>query len=570
MAEHVTLLPGRYRAWLSAAVLAVSMAFGTAAAAKDWPLWTAADSLGRNGDLSFARIGSFGNGAYPYERMMPGSMFRVRVDGVPMRSLSPFGPDLDRIPAEYIGSVSHGGTDIDITTGGVGGKLPVTRMQFGQGARKRFQYHVLLSRPVGETGRLIAGGTSKGIHGNDTILASMFRSYIVGYRKMRGDGGSTFLTLQAYRDRDNIPDIIAETPMGRRESDDVSISAGVRRMVIGDGLALSSRAYYSSDISRVKRYGAANHIDDDMAGGALEIAFDRGNTAFTVKAVHDSRIFDSRIHDEKWKRHDTGIFVSGVVDNERLRVAFSGGTVLSSKFGAAPSVEGELRFPVSRGMSLGLSGRYIESHPDPGVEYYPSLVFSDSSIVADIDSYSMTEAVCDVAAGKGSYSFAVEGFVARLARPYFDPAETICRMGRTASYSGGRIRSRWSNSEIGSVGLSSSFRRPLDSGWDKEDDIRLWPYPVFDIGVDGELRRTIYRGLLTVGVFGDARYCAWPGDAAEPGRSLLIDGGVTVVIGSMTLFYRMENIAGQETMWFDTFGNQGRNGMWGIQWELTD
>ncbi|MBT4482859.1 MAG: hypothetical protein HOC71_04175, partial [Candidatus Latescibacteria bacterium] len=68
------------------------------------PKWTAADLISKDSGISLFVYSAFGMGAYPYLCSSPGTGFRVRLDGVPLRNLSPFGPDLERIPFDFIGS----------------------------------------------------------------------------------------------------------------------------------------------------------------------------------------------------------------------------------------------------------------------------------------------------------------------------------------------------------------------------------------------------------------------------------------------------------------------------------
>ena len=71
--------------------------------------WTAADLLSVESRYSILRYGAFGLGAFPQRINFPGASVKVRYDGVPLYALSPFGSDLDCVPAAFADSVSYGG-----------------------------------------------------------------------------------------------------------------------------------------------------------------------------------------------------------------------------------------------------------------------------------------------------------------------------------------------------------------------------------------------------------------------------------------------------------------------------
>ena len=145
------------------------------------PKWTAADIVSNDSGISLLAYSAFGMGAYPYLYSSPGAGSRVRLDGVPLRSLSPFGPDLERIPFDFIGLYRLSRRDINIKTPVVTTNEPETLTRFILGQKQRFRFNMTFQRLLNEKSAFFFGGSSSGIHGNDFIEVNSARNYLMKY-----------------------------------------------------------------------------------------------------------------------------------------------------------------------------------------------------------------------------------------------------------------------------------------------------------------------------------------------------------------------------------------------------
>ncbi|MFA6471712.1 MAG: hypothetical protein WCU00_06700, partial [Candidatus Latescibacterota bacterium] len=58
------------------------------------------------------------------------------------------------------------------------------------------------------------------------------------------------------------------------------------------------------------------------------------------------------------------------------------------------------------------------------------------------------------------------------------------------------------------------------------------------------------------------------GPSTPDGAFFFLDSGISVKISSLMIYYKVENITGEDMQWFNTLGWQGMNSLWGIRWEL--
>ena len=162
------------------------------------PFWNGADLTARTNSAAVLRYSPFGMGAYPYLPQMPYST-DISVDGIPLRSVSPFGADTELIPYVFADSVSvdpaHG---VRFFSRSLKCEEPVSRFRFHQGTRRRFIFDYSFQRMLSEKSALLIGGESAGIHGGDDSEKNGLRNYVMAYQRYPDRGGTvsyTHLTL---------------------------------------------------------------------------------------------------------------------------------------------------------------------------------------------------------------------------------------------------------------------------------------------------------------------------------------------------------------------------------------
>ncbi|MCD6308592.1 MAG: hypothetical protein J7M24_06305, partial [Candidatus Latescibacteria bacterium] len=534
--------------------------------------WTAADMIeGRRG-WSLMRYGSFGVGAYPYRPSMPGARIRVRVDGVPLRALSPFGPDLESIPAELVGSLSENGArGIDITTALPESDDLLTRTSFHLGRRQQFRFQASLQRRLNGTSGLFIGGVSSGMRGSDTIMGSGSRYYLANYTRTLKNGSPLVIGIHGSRDRDSLGDVTARKRMGHRETDGVALSLRLDDYHLGERTTMSPAAYYAVSKSRFRRYGFTKSLDDDAAGGSVTVETIRGDARYALLVRHDTRFVDSRIHGDAWARHETD--VSGSFDWERDGHAarVNGGVRISPHFGAEPYVAGDAELGILTSLKLRVSSEAGGDFPDAGDEYYPALVFGAGNGVSGLESYRYSESEAGIEWDGGMISAGVTGYLSSGKAPFFDPVTPAMRRGESVNRYGGRMRIASENKDRYAVAGVATYI----AGNEKSDDSGrpsgggTWPYPEVDVNISGEYVVRLVNGRLESTMFGDVRFYRWEDAVMAPsGNHTFLDLGVSVTVKTLTAFIEMENITGSEMYWFDTMEWMGRNTLWGIRWNL--
>ncbi len=99
-----------------------------------------------------------------------------------------------------------------------------------------------------------------------------------------------------------------------------------------------------------------------------------------------------------------------------------------------------------------------------------------------------------------------------------------------------------------------------------------WPYPSFEINSDLKASRKFINENLNATIFGNARFKRWSEDSSlSPyGNYFLLDCGIVIKVGTLGLFYKIENVTNENIRWFNTMGWLGRNAMWGCKWIFYD
>jgi hypothetical protein len=102
-------------------------------------------------------------------------------------------------------------------------------------------------------------------------------------------------------------------------------------------------------------------------------------------------------------------------------------------------------------------------------------------------------------------------------------------------------------------------------------DTHVWPYPRFYFCSHSQASRKYFREKLTSTLFGKIHISDWGNGAMKPdGTVFFFDCGVSINVLTLTMFFIIENVTGQEIKWFDTLGWQDRNSVWGVQWTLNN
>ncbi len=549
---------------------------------------TVADMVSRQSGYSVLRYGAVGLGAYPYAESLPGARIRVRIDGVPLKSYSPFGPDLELIPASTVDSIESPGVhELNIATMNTlrgEDKRPLTSVGFLLGSQQRFNADVLFSRMVGDKAGILFSGQGSGINGGRSLEHSSLRNYQMKYQRFLENESTLTFAIRAFRDSDGLVTLQNQSHLGERKTDDISVSLGLDRYRLGGRTTVSPVLYYQSANSRFARRGYRKSLDERTIGFHTVMLSDHGNTAYQLRVSHDTDIFDSRIHDDSWTRHESG--VSGSVSWNRawLRMMIRSGVRRSSEYGTGFNFEGELVHAVTGSQDFFLRVYSADEFPDTGMEYYPSLVFSDSSYVSTLASYAVSGIEFGPRMTAEHVTLGIVGFGSFSTLPLFTPSVAI-RNGVTG-YS--RVPKVTMSARKGACGtrfwldtafdrryhwemtMNGSIRsRMLETGGHGAHD--YWPFPTIEVFSDVRMSGTFINQHIQSTLFGNARFLRWAGGEMNPrGNHLLLTSGLVIRVSTLELFYRIENITNESISWFDTLGWQGRNTMWGGRWVFLD
>jgi len=95
-----------------------------------------------------------------------------------------------------------------------------------------------------------------------------------------------------------------------------------------------------------------------------------------------------------------------------------------------------------------------------------------------------------------------------------------------------------------------------------------WRFPVAAASLGTRISGDFIGDRLHAILFQHSRFLYYdaPAGLAPDGGYLLIDAGVTFRVRTVELFYTIENLTGEELLWFDALASLDRNGMWGCRW----
>ena len=550
------------------------------------PAWSAADMLPVDSGISMLRYGAFGLGAYPYRHAAPGADIKVYVDGVPLRSFSPFGPDLELVPPLFGYSPDSGSLDgLNFVMLDEYENKPVTCTRFLVGPQHRFNFDVLFKRKVGEKNVIYFDGSSSGIHEKEDTEKNTLRSYYVKYKHLLTAGSSVDFSIWAFRDRDGLVDLDNQSHMGERKTDGVSVSLGLMDYHIGELTGVSAHCYYQSADSRYDRYGLRKSLSDNTAGVNVTLSTKRGNSEYGLKVLHDIRFFDSRIHTQSWTRNMTDITSSVKWENSRFRLALKSGLMYSSKYGEATGIEGELVLLGPPEQEFVIRVLSTDEFPDTGKEYYTSLAFSRNAIVSELEKYNTSELEAGLRFIKKHVNLGLYGFISsseapllgistavqdiRTLSPYSHSTE--CYKGHKNESSGYRIFCDAYVEKQYKCTVMTNFKYRTANLFHRSFTLKTWIYPPTEFFSHVNLSRNFFSDRLTQTFFGTARYMRWRDWESSPeGNYFFLDVGITVKVSSLELFYKIENVTNEEMKWFNTMGWLGRNALWGITWRFED
>ncbi|MFC1528322.1 hypothetical protein ACFL5B_00275, partial [Candidatus Latescibacterota bacterium] len=357
-----------------------------------------------------------------------------------------------------------------------------------------------------------------------------------------------------------------------RTTDDIALSLGLNEYQLLEKMAFTYILYYNHTKSRFRRYGLTKSLDDDAWGLSAKVSTHRGNTLYSLEVLQDLRILDSRIHEDFWTRSETEVRGSLEWENNDYKLNLSAGILSSSKYGIQPKMGGKLVVPVLPGCELVINGLYAGEFPDTGVEYYPSLVFSDTSRVSDLDAVRFSEIETGIDINRGIVSLGFFGFISSGKKFIFSPVVPSCDVSDDERYTGGRICMSLHNKNryYFDVKLTSTSS-VKKNGTQKNGRNAIWPYPELEVASNGRLYKKFVHDRIAAMAFCNARFGRWEGGPATPeGNHFFFDTGLTLIVKTIEFYYKIENVTNEEMKWFDVLGWQGRNSLWGVQWKFQD
>jgi hypothetical protein len=543
------------------------------------PRWNAAKIVREELGIPTLEYSAWGLGRYPWLQTMPGARMRVRIDGVPVPSISPFGPDLERIPAHGVASVLRAGrSEIDIA--GIDGLLdiPRTDTRFFIGPRRRFVYDLSLRRKIGERTGLVITGSSSGTHGSPDTVKNSLRSYAMRVDRLLEDTGRIIGVLSVGTDRDGLVDLTTYTGSAERKTSMINAMIGLRDYRLGERTVVSPTAYYISGLSRFDRYGTRKSMDDDMAGVDVPMVRTLGNTSYGLRFTHDTRRIDSRIHTKDWTIHESRFIAS--FDNQLDRFSFStrGGVQYSSEYDAGWLAEGSISVPAGS-MNIVARGSTGREFPDWAGELYLPLVFNPAVGPAESEAYNYVEGEAGFKIQGTAGILELLGWFSSAEMPL--PATALSYMPPTlppTPLPGAfpHTKNRTLTGLRGLIDAETSWQYPVKfhADWNRrfeqEVDDDLWPWPIFDSSARMSVRHSYLGDNLRGMAFLGSRILSWDGGTSmtPQGNHLLLDAGLVISVSTLELFYHIDNITGENICWYDTLGWDGRTPVWGISWRL--
>jgi hypothetical protein len=517
-------------------------------------------------DLSLFRYGAFGSGLFPSLSGSPGTPCEVRVNGVPLAPVSPFGPDLERVLPLLVDSLdfSPDGTITIATADSISSK-PLTRFDFLSGMRRRAGFEGVFERPVTEHSGIRVFGMSEGIRGSETTGGNESRLYGVTWRRTLSERSAAFATLTGSRRKEDLFDLAARKEMGTFEEDETTGSVRVVNGGIDGNGVLSSTVYVRNGDIRSRRYGAGDSFDDDSFGGSVTLAFPEFGGLREIGGTFDSRSLggedDIRWRDSIVRVHGQDTFVFGTASLD-----VNGGISHSGRYGMGYDAEGRLGYPLSHGMTAILSGAASRSFPGPQHEFYPSLITTDSLRTTRLRRFNAVEAETGVEGGIGPVEFGFSAFTGSAEIPYLIVPPSLVSEGISDPVGLSGVRVRLASAGKGLLTYSADMKLDIEGGPGRK---YAWPRPDLDCIARGEVSHEFVSGRLLATAFGRAHLEHFHGGSNTPDGVLpFLDAGLAVRVSTFQLTYTMENIADSDMRWFDTFGWQGRNAWWEIRLNL--
>ena len=371
-----------------------------------------------------------------------------------------------------------------------------------------------------------------------------------------------FFSIRAFRDRDGLRDLKNQTHMGNRETVMTSLSTGFVEFPLTQRTSISPVVYYQSGVSRFKHYSEGKSLDDNSVGFSLTSSTRRGNTERGVTVTSDSRFIDSRLHEDSWTNNDTRISCLWRWTDNRFRYVLRGGILGSSRYGTGGIGESKLVYQMTPSIEFSVRGAVTDEVPDIGLEFYPALEFSDTTITTELDMYRIMEFESGLRLNSRILSCGLYAFRSRGKHPLFDPENILSMMAEKETYSGIRFFMTAHEDDRYHTEVTIHYT-------DSSNSRNIWPNPGFEMVSYSQIYRKFYRKKLDSTLFGSMRVSNWSDGPVNPdGTAFFLDGGISIRVMTLTVFYMVENITGEDMVWFDILGWQGRNSMWGIQWKL--
>ena len=572
----------RYFLFFLAVLLSLYSTVESTAEENRIPQWTIADMVSLESGISFLRYGALGLGAHPYGYFLPAAGLRVNLDGVPLRSVSPFGPDLECVPSQWVDSLEFRGfRELNIVTVDVNEEEPKTDTSFLIGSRHRFNFDMTFNRRLGEKTGIFIGGSSSGIHGSGDTEKNSLRNYFIKYQRFLENGSIVNFSMRALRDRDGLIDLDNRARMGERKTDNFSVSLGIKEYPVSKRIIVSPVFYYQSGLSRFDRYGLRKSLNDDTAGLNVSLSSKRGNTTYCLFAAHDIRFFDSRIHNDSWTRNESEITASFTHENDNHHLMLRGGFMNSSEYGAGTKVEGEIALLNVLRQEIVMSGFITDEYPDTDKEYYSSLVFSDTSIVSKLKKYNISELEGGLRFKKKHFKLGLFGFGSSSKLPLFKvssgvidgsvqyPYPTHFVMSSRNRSFGYRMNFDFHIEKYYQFDMKMNYSSRLKGIGNNTHD--NWPYPSSEFFSDLRISGKFLNEHIGATVFGSSGFLRWnDGNTSPHGNYFLLDCGILIKVSTLELFYKIENVTNEDIWWFNTMGWLERNSMWGGKWVFYD
>jgi hypothetical protein len=569
--------------------LATLFFYSSSAHSQERITWNTIDLMPES-RFSVFRYAALGLGAFPYIYSSPTVPLRVTYNGVPIRSASPFGPDIELVSTVFADSVIQTGwRTMAIVDSDSIPPEPVTETQFLTGSRRRFVMDAVLRRALDKRSGITIGGSSFGMKGfypsgTETFIPKHnLRDYLFSYQRKLTNVGLLTMSVRGFRDRDGLADLDSLHSMGERRTDESVISIGIHDLQFSPTTSLSPQIYYQRTSSRFGRYGIRKSLDDDYLGFSISADKHLAETQYHVRLLHERNYFGSQFSGDVWTRHESALEVTMHTQRNRFSATVESALRHHSQYKAGFEFGSDLMYALPENRTLFMRAHIATVYPDNGDEYYTSLMFSDSTFVSDLDR-GMT---VNIESGIGFPVFGglieMLGFWSRSKAPLFVASGSTFR-------GGGAGTTGWTGSDTSAMimadGLTSSGVHVIwntsfgdDPRWTirtvnsyrYDNDGSRWYYPAAESVTNGAVSRSFVNGNLHLKGYSriDA---AWWDDHQKTvtsypsGSHLFLDAGFSLTAGTLELFYSVENIVSEDIYWFRMYKWQGRNTVYGGRW----